>query len=382
MKVRSKLLCLLLASSTVNAFTSLKSSKGYIGALPTSASSRLYSCRNEDSFQTFNKMKDGMFAAATIFSTALITDLATIDVHQSPANAADLQLSKGAFVIQTSSKPGQSLIKTEIDSQSLLKSLFQNRKELGASIGRIQGAIQQELNGPAWLDIQKEIIDIEGDVLPSVTLTPPADLAQTVKDVSKGRLNFLVNGEIVNIAVEPTFGEEEDDLVVRITGFKGEKLTGLISEQSLFKPAYGPIRTWLGQFEEFWAFWDDAYPEKYLPKGAHLSNGQVILTGTAATIGGIYLLSYSYYTQQLEEEAAAAKAKKIALAEKAKSKKLKPGKQEAKQKKTDINTEENKEEEKKATSNDVTKVDKIEKTDEQVVTKKKRRMRFRFWKKN
>ena len=91
---------------------------------------------------------------------------------------------------------------------------------------------------------------------------------------------------------------------------------------------------------------------------------------------------YSYYTQQLEEEAAAAKAKKIALTEKAKSKKLKPGKQEAKQKKTDINTEENKEEEKKATSNDVTKVDKIEKTDEQVVTKKKRRMRFRFWKKN
>jgi hypothetical protein len=205
------------------------------------------------------KVGTGFVAAATIFASSLVTDFAIA----SPANA-ELELSKGAFVVQTSNKAGQSLLKTEIDSQSLVKTLFKNRKALGASTGRIQQAIQDELKRPVWLEVQKELVDIEGDVLPTLKISPPSDITATLKDISKGKLNFLVNGEIVNIVVEPTFGEEEDDLIVRISGFKGEKLTGLVASDGsdAFKSSYGPIRTWLGQYEAFWAFWDEPYPSK------------------------------------------------------------------------------------------------------------------------
>ena len=148
--------------------------------------------------ETFQKITAGTFAAAAIFTSTLFSTLPDSSSSLSSlfvANAADLQLSKGAFIVQTSNKPGQSLIKAEIDSQSLIKTVLQNRRDIGSSIGRIQNAVQSELStSTALKDIQKEILDIEGDVLPSVTITPPADLTQTVKDLSQGRVNFLVNG--------------------------------------------------------------------------------------------------------------------------------------------------------------------------------------------
>eukprot|EP00980_Cylindrotheca_fusiformis_P011465 scaffold2659_cov107-Cylindrotheca_fusiformis.AAC.8 len=248
----------------------------------------------------FQTIAAGFAAGVTILSSALFADLAIVTA---PANA-ELELSRGAVVIETSAKQGQSLLKTEIDSQSLIKTLFKNRKELGASAGRIQQAFQDELKQPVWVEIQKELGNVEDDVVPTFKISPPSDISVAIKDISKGKINLLVNGEIVNIAVEPSFSKEEDDLIVRITGFKGGKLSAMVEDDSTVS-ATGPIRSWLSQFDEFWSFWNAAYPSKFLLNGMEATNGQIVLTGAAAT-----------------EEANAA-AKKAAIAEKAKLKEKK-----------------------------------------------------------
>jgi hypothetical protein len=174
-----------------------------------------------------NLMSSGasVATAATIFAGTLVTDLAMAP----PAHAA-VEISRGAFVIENSAGADQSLLKTQIDTKRLLKSLFINRNELSASLGRIQKSIQTELKTPAWAELSKEVLNIEGDVVSSVKFTQPVDWQQTVKDLSHGKLNFIYNGEIFNVVAEPNFSEEEDDLVFRVKGFKGEKMVGFVTE--------------------------------------------------------------------------------------------------------------------------------------------------------
>jgi hypothetical protein len=311
----------------------------FISVNNKSPATSLYANKNPQYFDQNNLAKVGssFVAAATIFVSSLVTDLAVA----SPASA-ELDLSRGALIVQSTSQPGQSLLKGEIDTQSLVKTVFKNRKELGLSAGRIKLSIQDELKQPVWQEIQKEIVNIEGDVLPSIHFTPPSDFRETLKDISNGKLNFLINGEIVNIAVVPTFSDKEDDLIIRVTGFKGEQL--LTQPKQSFQPPNGPIRTWLSQFKTFWSFWDDAYPTKvsfiqHISRfrhhcsynalyvvfqysfGVQATNGQILLTGAAATVGLVYIFSYTYYTQLQEEEEAEAAAKRAAVAEKKKEKK-------------------------------------------------------------
>jgi hypothetical protein len=183
--------------------------------------------------------------AATIFAGALVSDLA---MPPAPAHAA-VEISRGAFVLETSAGvDNQSLRKTQIDSKSLLKSLFVNRKELSASLGRIQKSIETEFKAPVWVEISKNILNIEGDAVSSIKFVPPRDWQQTVKDFSKGKLNFIYNGEIFNVVAEPNFSEEQDDLVIRVKGFKGEKIIGFVTEEPAVEP--------------FWEVWNAPfYPE-------------------------------------------------------------------------------------------------------------------------
>jgi hypothetical protein len=86
-----------------------------------------------------------------------------------------------------------------------------------------------------------------------------------VKDISAGKLNFLLNGEIVNVSVEPTFSETQDDLVIRVKGFKGEQgLPGTLDaakeNNSRGQPAIGPIRAKLEEYQAFWQWLDEPYP--------------------------------------------------------------------------------------------------------------------------
>lgn len=218
------------------------------------------------------QMCAGAIAATAISFAVAITDPSQIS--STVANAADLSLSKGAIVIElgaTTSDDG-STTKSQFkkfdasQEQKLLQTLLKNRKELGASIGRIQKSIQNELiakgtntgptAAPIWTEIYQELMSIEGDVVPKVQITPPADIASTVKDLRNGKLNLLVNGEVINVSVEPNFGKDEDDLIIRIQGYKGGMVPKATKDSPPSSAYYGPIRSWFAQFDQFWSFWN------------------------------------------------------------------------------------------------------------------------------
>ena len=201
------------------------------------------------------------------FTSGVATTMLTLAVMQAPiilpAHADTVELSRGAIIVQTSNVESSfsnhdSWMKSSIDSKNLLKTLFQNRKELSSSVGRIQTVIGQELaQVPAWKELQKELLSVEGDLAGMIRVLPPSDIRETIKDVSAGKLNLVVNGEIINIQVLPTFGDQEDDLVIAIKGFKGNDVFRFPTpgDEDSAQPRYGPIRSYFSQYEPFWNWW-------------------------------------------------------------------------------------------------------------------------------
>jgi hypothetical protein len=224
----------------------------------------------------------------------------------SVANA--LELSTGAFVIETSTKR-ETLANARIDSGSLITTLFKNRQALTSSLGRIQKTIGEELSSPAWTAVQKAVLQFEGDVAPELKFIAPADLKQTVLDLRQGKLNFVLNGEVVNVVVEPQFSDQEDDITIRILGFKGVDFT-----QEPTVVARGYISQQLNGIYEFWV---SPVPEpysKFLPAGTDI--GTTILGGSVAGITAIYAGSYAYYTAEIAKEQQAAEDKRLTMAAK------------------------------------------------------------------
>jgi hypothetical protein len=208
---------------------------------------------NPNLWKSLTKAGTSFAAAAAIFGSALVSDMA---VAPAPA-LADIEISSGAFIIQTAAttKSGdqsnaQSVRMTEIDSKSLIKTLLANRKDLAASFGRIQSAVIKELGEPVGSDIS------------SAVKIPPADWRQVVQDVTSGKVNVLLNGEIVNFSVDPNFSETEDDLIIRVKGFKRERLsrTFYAPVENSLGPAVGPLQAKLAEYQSFWDWLDEPYP--------------------------------------------------------------------------------------------------------------------------
>mmetsp|Transcript_21831 Transcript_21831/g.30774 ORF Transcript_21831/g.30774 Transcript_21831/m.30774 type:complete len:431 (+) Transcript_21831:145-1437(+) len=224
-----------------------------------------------------------------------------------PANA--VELSSGAIVIETSQKEGQSLLKAEFDAKSILTTLFKNRKELTSSSKKMVNYVNDELNTAAWVELKKEILQIEDDVTPEVKVLPPQDWKQTVKDITMGKLNFIINGEIVNVAVEPSFGEKEDELIIRAKGLKNVPLPELSEPQIVAKNRIQE------QLDELYFFWNSPVPVPYFEeKGIKINNGAAIVVGGTASIAGIYAASYAYYLSELAKEEKAAEEKRLEIA--------------------------------------------------------------------
>jgi len=263
------------------------------------------------------------------------------------ASTESIELSKGAFVIQTAS---ESLLKSTIDSKSLLKALFIDRKELSESVGRIQTAVSSELQNPAWKNILRELVEVEGDLAGSVQLYPPQDIKVALQDLSSGKLNLLVNGEIVNVVIDESFGKDEDEIKVTIKGFKQGQVARTVPTFS--EPRYGPIRTYFSRYEGFLSWWETPYPDqvsstrrlgrevessccssiaisplhtnKYLLPGMAATNGEILLTGAAGTIWLIYVSAYGFYQYEREQEILASREKKAKLDAATVVKKIKP----------------------------------------------------------
>ena len=292
----------------------------------------------------YNMNDDWKKVASNLVATGTI--LASIVTAPLTANAGGgVELSSGALTIQTTKQDGQSLVKTEIDTKEFLSSLFKNRKDLTSSLKRISDAVKDELNQPAWIEIEKEILQIEGDVAPDFKINPPADARQTIKDISQGKLNIIFNGEIINLSIDDSFSDKEDEVVIRAKGVKGIPISGIPdSPKTILK---SNIQQQMEAVDNFWnsplPFAKDLTQKIESDYGVQITCGNSLLGSTVAFVGGSYAVSYNYYITQIENAEKEAEEKRKKVAEKKK-------KDAAKKKLMETKKKEEEEEKKKETT--------------------------------
>ena len=185
-----------------------------------SAFSRTTSIRNEPTALFAHHQHDQCRPNPLVAWASSLIVGATIFATQLPETANAIELSSGAFSIQSSISGGENIKEAGIDGTVLLKTLFKNRKDIGGSLERIQNVIKEEVNSPVWNQVKKEVLQIEGDITSDFKISPPSDITQTIKDVSNGKLNFILNGEVVNVAIDTDLGKDQDEVVIKITGVK------------------------------------------------------------------------------------------------------------------------------------------------------------------
>ena len=251
-------------------------------------------------------------------SLAVAGTILTSSLLPAPAQAS-VELSEGAIIVQTSTKPGQSLLKTEVEAKDLAGSVIKNRKALKESLGRIAAVVKEELSSPVYTEIAKEILQIEADATPDLQVLPPRDPQQTLRDVSKGKLNLIVNGEIINLSIEKTSAAGEDEIVIRAKGVKG------VGPIAFSEPAVTQVRTRLqDQIDAVLDFWYSPVPvpdaiAQQLPDDFEIDAGTALVVGATAFVGGVYGVSYAYYLSEQEAEAKRAAENKAKLAAKKKA---------------------------------------------------------------
>jgi hypothetical protein len=232
-------------------------------------------------------------------------------------------LSSGALTIQTSKQNGQSGLKTELDAKKLVSILFKDRRELNASVKRVADVVTEEISKPAWIELGKEILQIEGDVAPEIEINPPSDWQQTLKDLSNGKLNVIYNGEIINLSIDEKLSASEDEIVVRATGFKGLSSSLPTVQESATMRAKSNLEQQLDAVDNFWNSplpFGQEFTEKVENQfGVKITSGNAILGSTLAFVSGSYIASYNYYLSEIEaaEKEAAAKRKQVAEKKKA-----------------------------------------------------------------
>lgn len=254
-----------------------------------------------------------------IVSSCVAAGTIIASIASSPLAAyANVELSSGALNIQTTKQNGQSLTKAEIDTKSLLSSLFRNRKELTASFNRISNIVQEELKQPAWVELEREILEIEDDVTPEIKLKPPADWQQTVKDISQGKINFIYNGEIINLSIDDSFSAAEDEIIIRAKGVKGVPISGI--QESPKTVVKSNLQKQIDAVELFWnsplPFGQDIVQKVETSLGTKITTGNFLLVSIVALVGGSYVAAYSYYVSQIEDAQREAEEKRRVIEEK------------------------------------------------------------------
>lgn len=252
-----------------------------------------------------------MALAGTILASSFFSANTEAPTFAVPPPAHAVEISSGAFVVQTNVK-GTELV----DARALLTTLIKNRKAVTASLNRVVDAVKAELSTPVWREIQREVLQIEGDVAADIQISAPYDVTQTLRDLSKGRLNFILNGEIVNLAVDESFGKEQDEVVIRVQGFKGVDLSGATAGApgAGFGGSIADIfvRRWQERLAAVQELWD---ADLGLSKvgDSELTAGPVVVGGLALTVATAYGASYAFYENQNAAAAAEAEEKRRAM---------------------------------------------------------------------
>lgn len=333
---KSSLLCLLVASFTSNnvstAFVVQKLSntnlirKGH----STSSAFSLHGAFNDDNGEStttpLNKQPNIAKDIHSALAMGLLTASTFFQLSQQPVQALEeippttttTLPPKTALVIETTqTQPASETIrKTSIDGKALVKTLIANRKELNTSVLKIIDFTSSEIQNGPLLEVGKELLAIEGDVVPEVKVKLPTDIRGALLDLSAGKFDVVVNGEILYVDVQEVKGDKpgDDEITIRIKGTRASLPD--ISTSAVMEPVR--VSSSLGEpldddGFDFWEFWNSPLPitSAILPAGNVATNGQTILTGSTVGIAAIYIVSYQYHLSLIAKEEAEAEAKKL-----------------------------------------------------------------------
>lgn len=284
----------------------------------------------------------GMFLSAFVVTSATFASSALPAQAEASPTTSGVDTPKSALVIDSTGTSGDRIFKAELDTKSLLKTVFVNKDKLAESLKSVSGVIDSELHKKEWLEIQKELLDIEGDIAPQIKVQGPKNLKAALDELSKGKVSIVVNGELVTIDVEEVRGAQSGDEEITIH-IKGTKLAGGSSATEQSTPGSGlkAIADFFGlelqeqKESKILSFLGEPSGiNSYLPSGSSLflTNGEVIGGGLATVIGSTYLVSYQYYLNSIREAEEAAKRKSDELAKKKAKLAAKKKKEEQKEK--------------------------------------------------
>lgn len=284
----------------------------------------------------------GMFLSAFVVTSATFASSALPAQAEALLTTSGVDTPKSALIIDSTGTSGDRIFKAELDTKSLLKTVFVNKDKLAESLKSVSGVIDSELHKKEWLEIQKELLVIEGDIAPQIKVQGPKNLKAALDELSKGKVSIVVNGELVTINVEEVRGAQSGDEEITIH-VKGTKLAGGSSatEQSTSVSGLKAIADFFGlelqeqKESKILSFLGEPSGiNSYLPSGSSLflTNGEVIGGGLATVIGSTYLVSYQYHLNSIREAEEAAKRKSGELAKKRAKLAAKKKKEEQKEK--------------------------------------------------
>ena len=296
-----------------------------------------------------NDLHSNISKAMGIFATSAVIQLSQLQPTQALEQSNNNILPKTALIIETSqiqlnnsNNNNEAVLKTKVDGKALVKSLITNRKELNSSVKRIVDFTSTELKNGPWLEIGKELLAIEGDVVPEVRVKLPTDWQGALKDLTSGRFDVVVNGEILYVDVKEMKGDNpgDDEITIRIRGTKASLPEFEPSATSTAATAAltGTTTEQINPGSDFWEFWNAPLPvtTQVLPSGYVATNGQTIIGGTAVAIIASYAASYQYYMNEIAREEAEAAEKRL---KKKKNAELKKEKKEEEKKKLLVEVE-------------------------------------------
>jgi hypothetical protein len=258
------------------------------------------------------------------------------------ANA--LELSPGTTTLETTLSRKEIIDRSTTTVARLVQTLLKDRDPLLQSVQKIQSVVGQELSSDTWKEIRTIVVEFKQELSSSTTINPPTDWKRTLQDLKDGKINVIVNGEIINVSLErvedpkkmngdgtatttTTDGEApvndlrfvlpDDEWVLRVRGYKGVDPTAVATQVVIPKKTYSSSLPFIGFLDD----WDSPYPSEYLPEGVSKTYGDIWVFQGVLAISFIYAWSYAYYGGSIEQQENDAKAKKEAAA-KARNKKV------------------------------------------------------------
>jgi hypothetical protein len=266
-----------------------------------------------------------LLAASVILSTVS---------NEPPLAYASLDISPGTTVFEISPQLTQQkfLLSTTGTALQVTQTAFADRNDLFQSLRRLQSAAAAEFTSTeAWQDVWAIIQKYGLDLKKQISIRPPADLRRTLQYmVQEGKVNFIINGQVVQVSLEYSSGKDaidatkrqegdssqqsdgdatvvtpDDEWILKVQGYRGIDPTTI--DVALQTPSFGArLPLWA---RNFWEYCTKPYPEKYLSdfliptkEGQRpVTYGDILVLEGSLAVGFLYAWAYAYYLDEIEK---------------------------------------------------------------------------------